>query len=197
MQSSAGLLTPPQYQNNSSNNNTDGNDKENNHGLDFNSVLGMAKSEHGNDSSQHSFMEKAVGLLNNNKHELSGDVNEEETVQAHDKIFGGGNKEDASPKEHGVAYAMSLYQKHFAGGQNQTNEKDSDILGKVIAEASKLADEHLGGKSSDDKQSAVDSAAMTFGKLMIKSKLSGGGLGGLIGGSNSGGLSSLAGQFLK
>ncbi|TIA89780.1 hypothetical protein E3P99_01926 [Wallemia hederae] len=184
------------YQNSGSNNSAE--NKENaHHGIDFESVIAMAKSEGGDHgSSQHSFMEKAVGLLNNNKHELEGDINEEESVQAHDKVFGGGDKDSASPKEHGIAYAMSLYKKHFEGGSNQTNESDSDLLGKVIHEATKLADEHLGGKSDDDKQSAVDAAALQFGKLIVKSKLSGGGLGGLIGGGNSGGLSSLASKFL-
>ncbi|TIC74040.1 hypothetical protein E3Q00_02337 [Wallemia mellicola] len=158
----------------------------NDHGLDFSSILGMAKTEH-NDEGSHSMIESAISKLSSNSHELQDGVDEEETKNAHNKVFSG-DKENASPKEHGIAYAYDLYQKHYAGGQNQTNEKDSDLFGKVIAEASKLADKNLGGKSSDDKQSVIDSATMTFGKLMIKQKLSGG---------SSGGLSSLAGQFLK
>ncbi|TIA80766.1 hypothetical protein E3P98_02532 [Wallemia ichthyophaga] len=160
-------------------------------GFDLRSVLGMAKSEHG-DESQHSYLEKAVGMLNDKQGEMNGHVDEEGSVQAHNKVFEEGDTKGASPQEHGTAYAMSLFKKHFAGGENQTNEKDSDLLGKVIVEAKKLADEHFSHGSSDDKQSAVDSAAMTFGKLVIKSKMSGG----TIGGSDSGGLSSLASKFL-
>ena len=59
-----------------------------------------------------------------------------------------------------------------------------------MAEATKLFDK-FGGGSSGNKQDAVNGAAMTVMKLLVQSKLGGGGQ--TVGGSNSGGLSSLMG----
>lgn len=58
----------------------------------------------------------------------------------------------------------------------------------AMAEASKLFDKS-GGASGGDKQSVVNSAAMTVMKLVVQSKFSG-----TTGGSNSGGLGSLMGM---
>lgn len=54
-----------------------------------------------------------------------------------------------------------------------------------MAEASKLFDKS-GGSASGNKQDAVNGAAMTVMKLLVQSKVSG-----MIGGGNSGGVSSL------
>ena len=94
-----------------------------------------------------------------------------------------------------MATALNLFKKHFSGGENQTNKKDDDLMGMVMAQASKVFDEKFGNSSKEDKKSAIDSATLTFGKLMLQSKL-----GVTTGSNNSGGLSQLAGmaqQFMK
>ena len=58
-----------------------------------------------------------------------------------------------------------------------------------MAEATKLFDK-FGGGSSGNKQDAVNGAAMTVMKLLVQSKFGGAQT---VGGSNSGGLSSLMG----
>ena len=63
----------------------------------------------------------------------------------------------------------------------------SSLISMAMAEASKLFDKS-GGASDGDKQSAVNSAAMTVMKLLVQSKLSG-----ATGGGNSGGLGGLMG----
>jgi len=67
----------------------------------------------------------------------------------------------------------------------------SQLIGKAMAEASKLFDKS-GGASSGNKQDAVNGAAMTVMKLLVQSKLSA-----ATGGGNSGGLGSLMGMASK
>ena len=146
----------------------------------------------------HSLFSSAASMLNENKHKLTSEpVDEQETQKAHDKVFGDTNesKENTSPHDIGMATALNLFKKHFSGGENQTNKKDDDLMGMVMAQASKVFDEKFGNSSKEDKKSAIDSATLTFGKLMLQSKL-----GVTTGSNNSGGLSQLAGmaqQFMK
>jgi len=71
----------------------------------------------------------------------------------------------------------------------------SQLIGKAMAEASKLFDKS-GGASSGNKQDAVNGAASTVMKLLVQSKLSAM-TGGSAGGGSSGGLGSLIGLASK
>ena len=94
----------------------------------------------------------------------------------------------------GAAAAMQAF-KHFtsSGGSSHggSGNPQSQLVGMAMAEASKLFDQS-GGASKGNKQDAVNGAAGTVMKLLIKSKFSQ-----MTGGSNSGGLSQLMGLASK
>jgi len=71
----------------------------------------------------------------------------------------------------------------------------SKLIGKAMAEASKLFDKS-GGAASGNKQDAVNGAAMTVMKLLVQSKLSGGSTGGASSSGGLGSMMSMASKFL-
>ena len=91
----------------------------------------------------------------------------------------------------GAAAAMQAFKMFTSGGGSQSSSgggMQSKLMGMAMSEAAKLF-ESSGGASSGNKQDAVNSAGMTVMKLMMKSKMNS-----MMGGSDSGGLSSLMGM---
>lgn len=124
---------------------------------------------------------------------------------AHDQAYGQGNGSSLSASSLGSAAALQAL-KTFTGGSGGGSQ--SALVGMAMSEASKLFDQS-GGAASGGKQDAVNGAASTVMKLLVQvsplyfqvgfacvdwseprlqSQMSS-----MLGGSNSGGLGSLAG----
>lgn len=82
--------------------------------------------------------------------------------------------------------ALKKFTSGSGGGSSGGGGSQTQLISMAMAEASKLFDQH--GASSGGKQDAVNGAAMTVMKLLVKSKFSGG----VTGGGDSGGLGGLA-----
>ncbi|KAF8338248.1 uncharacterized protein EI90DRAFT_3144414 [Cantharellus anzutake] len=128
------------------------------------------------------------------------DIDEERLIKHHDEVYNKGNTSlDASSLGSAAAlqafkqfvssddHSSSSGHKSGGGGGGGSGSTQSKLVGLAMAEASKLF-EKSGGAASGGKQDAVNGAATTVLKLLIKSKFSH-----AIGGSNSGGLGQLAG----
>lgn len=91
----------------------------------------------------------------------------------------------------GAAAAMQAFKKFTGGGGSSAQssgggDMQSKLIGMAMSEAAQLFDKS-GGAASGNKQDAVNSAGMMVMKMLVKSKFSS-----MTGGSNSGGLGSLA-----
>ena len=67
------------------------------------------------------------------------------------------------------------------GGSGGSGGSSSDLVSLAMAEASKLFDS-AGGSAGGSKQDAINSAGMTIMKMVVQSKLGGGGNSGGMGG---------------
>lgn len=129
-------------------------------------------------------------------------------TKAHEQAYGGGDTSNMSANAIGSAAALQVLKSYMSGGdaQQKTSSSGGDfqtkMIGMAMSEAAKMFDKT--GGTSGDKQEAVNGAAATMFKLMLQSKLTGGGASGagagaasgggvasLMGGADSGGLSSL------
>ncbi|GFZ47709.1 hypothetical protein JCM24511_05456 [Saitozyma sp. JCM 24511] len=124
----------------------------------------------------------------------NADVDEDEVKNNHQQAYGG-NAGNLSANAMGSAAAMQAM-KMFTSGQSgaasgEGGNMQSKLIGMAMSEAAKLFDQS-GGAASGSKQDAVSGAGATIMKLMMKSQVSG-----MMGGSNSGGLSSLMGLANK
>ncbi|KAG6910547.1 hypothetical protein DXG01_009966 [Tephrocybe rancida] len=140
--------------------------------------------EHG--SVESDLFSNALRLISKNKHEHEQPVDEEAVQRAHEATYNQNNTAGMSANALGNAAALQVLKSFTSGGSGGNNQ--TQLISLAMAEASKLFDKS-GGVASGDKQDAVNGAAMTMVKLLVQSKSSGG----TIGGSNSGGLSSLMG----
>lgn len=183
----------------------------------YNSAIDEA-AKHAPEGEDKSFFASALGMVMGKEKQLEEeDVDEDEYVNSHKKIYGGHQQEQvADSRSIGAAAAMQALKKFTsgdvssghgssgggaAGGQNA-------FIGMAMAECVKLFDSKSSQgalASGANKQDAVSSAAQMAMKLMLKSKLQaatgggGGGMSSLMGsGGHSGGgsLLGLASQFL-
>jgi len=167
--------------------------------IDDDHVVSTAKESH--ESEQSDLFSQGLAFVkgqmgNGGSHE----IDEEHLQRAHSEAYkseGNASKMDASSL--GAAAAMqALKQFTSSGGSSDSRGKSggntqSTLIGMAMAEASKLFDKS-GGAKQGTKQDAINGAAGTVMKFLIKSKFSQ-----ATGGSNSGGLGQLmglAGKFL-
>ncbi|KAM0753178.1 hypothetical protein T439DRAFT_323811 [Meredithblackwellia eburnea MCA 4105] len=122
------------------------------------------------------------------------EVDESKVQDAHAQAYGQGNASQLGASSMGAAAAMQAF-KSFTSGSSGSDTSggsfQSKLIGQAMSEAAKLFDQS-GGAASGSKQDAVNSAGQTVMKLLLKNQVSG-----MLGGGNSGGLASLASQFLK
>ncbi|KAF8516118.1 hypothetical protein BU17DRAFT_67544 [Hysterangium stoloniferum] len=161
--------------------------------LDHDDVVKRASSHAGESASEDSSLfASALHHLNNNKSEHVHPVDEEHLKRAHTEAYEGGNAKGLDAGGMGAAAAMQAL-KMFTQKGGKGGGGTSELVSMAMGEATKLFD-HSGGASSGGKQEVINSAAMTMMKLVVQSKLSGGGF---MGGHNSGGLGSLMGMASK
>jgi hypothetical protein len=130
-------------------------------------------------------------------------------TKAHEQVYGGGDTSNLSANAIGGAAALQVLKNYMSGGDASQKaaataatppapggDFQTKMIGMAMSEAAKMFDKTSG--TTGDKQDAVNGAASTMFKLMVQSKLSGGGTTGsgggvtsLLGGENSGGLNSL------
>lgn len=125
------------------------------------------------------------------------DIDEEKVQRDHQQVYGQGNTGGMTSSSLGAAAAMQALKSFTSGGADTSSNKQgggdmqSKIMGMAMSEAAKLFDSS-GGNVQGNKQDAITSAGQVIMKLMLKSQVSG-----MIGGSNSGGLSGLASMASK
>ncbi|WWD21486.1 hypothetical protein CI109_105972 [Kwoniella shandongensis] len=151
-----------------------------------------AHASNGDDNS--SLFSQAFSFLGNmNKDDT--DIDEDRVQQEHEQAYRQGNAGSLSAGALGSAAAMQAL-KQFTSGQGGATssgggDMQSKMIGMAMSEAAKLFDQS-GGAASGDKQDAVTSAGQTIMKMLLKSQMTG-----MMGGGNSGGLSSLMGMASK
>ncbi|KAJ4288160.1 hypothetical protein N0V90_012177 [Kalmusia sp. IMI 367209] len=159
-------------------------------------------SSHAGGSGDSDLFSTALGLLGGKKSRLQEeDVDEDDAVKQHQKLYGGGNdNEQASSGSVGTAAAMQAL-KMFTGGNEETGKGGQNkFIGLAMGQAAQLFDQQSSqGKTQPGatKQDAVAQAAQMALKFYMKSEMGGGGASG--GGSSGGvgGLMNLASKFLK
>ncbi|GAA6060922.1 hypothetical protein JCM10212_003956 [Sporobolomyces blumeae] len=143
---------------------------------------------------------QAMSFLNNSNQDPD-DVDEEGLQNAHHQVYQNGAAQGGNmgSSQLGAAAAMNAFKQFTQGNNNSSSggssggDFKSQLIGKAMSEAAKLFDQN-GGSSDGDKQNAVNSAAATVMKLLLKSQMSG-----TVGGGNSGGLGqmlSMASKFM-
>ncbi|KAH8119847.1 hypothetical protein DFH11DRAFT_1556880 [Phellopilus nigrolimitatus] len=141
----------------------------------------------------NSLFSSAMGFLKNNSSAKHEGIDEDAVTGAHDKAYNQNSSHELDASSLGSAAALQAF-KSFTSGQSSHSggggDQKSQLISLAMSEASKLFNK--GGSASGDKQDAINSAAMTVMKLLVKSKLSSS-----VGGENSGGLSSLMGLASK
>ncbi|KAF5368516.1 hypothetical protein D9758_002275 [Tetrapyrgos nigripes] len=145
-----------------------------------------------NGSGGTDLFKSAMGFLNDNKFEHEKPIDEEHVTSSHKAAYTDGNAGSLGASSIGSAAALEVLKRFTTGSESSSSKSKTDLISMAMAEASKLFDQS-GGATSGNKQDAVNSAGMTVMKLLVQSKFGGGGA---IGGSNSGGLMSLASKFL-
>ncbi|XP_006454075.1 beta-fg-like protein [Agaricus bisporus var. bisporus H97] len=120
-------------------------------------------------------------------------LDEGELTRAHDNIYSKNDSRGITAQLLGSAAALNVIKK-FAGesgssgyGTGHGGNTQSQLISMAMTEAVKLFDQS-GGQVLGNKQDAVNGAAVTVMKLLVKSNFSGSGT---IGGKDSGGLGSL------
>ena len=123
---------------------------------------------------------------------MSHEIDEEGVQEAHSEVYEKGNAGSLDASALGSAAALQALKNFTSGGSSSTGgssgggNTQSKLIGLAMAEASKLFDSK--GASGGNKQDAVNGAAETVLKLLLKSKFKS-----VVGGSDSGGLGGLAG----
>lgn len=143
-------------------------------------------SSHG--SGDSSMFTSALAHINSNPSKHQEPIDEEEVTEAHRKLYQEKSSDGLSASSMGSAAALQVMKQFTSGGGGNKASSKSDLISLAMAEASKLFDSH-GGSSQGNKQDAVNGAGLTIMKLLVQSKLGGGG-GGM------GGLMSLASKFM-
>ncbi|KAH9065786.1 hypothetical protein EDB87DRAFT_888405 [Lactarius vividus] len=153
--------------------------------VDHDEVVRTAKT-HG--SGDDSLFSSALSYVHDNKGQHHDDIDEHEVQEAHRKVYEDNSDKDLPASSLGSAAALEVLKKFASGngGKSGSGNSQTQLISMAMAEASKLFDKS-GGGSSGKKQDAVNGAAMTVVKLLVKSKFSGG----VTGGADSGGLGSL------
>jgi len=153
--------------------------------IDHDEVVRTAKAHHDEPQPEHdSLYSSAHSYVTQNQSQHQVPVDEEAVQDAHREAYEKGSGQNLSASSLGSAAALQALKK-FTGGSGGGGSQ-TELISMAMAEASKLFDKS-GGGSSGGKQEAVNGAAMTVVKLLVKSKFSGG----VTGGGNSGGLGSL------
>jgi hypothetical protein len=111
-------------------------------------------------------------------------VDEDDVIKAHSKAYEKDEPMDSSSI--GAAAAMQAFKMFTSSStpepkQEASGNMQTKLISMAMGEASNLFDKK--GSQADNKQDAVNSAAMMIMKLMFQAKF-----GGTTGGSNSGGL---------
>ncbi|KAH9081696.1 hypothetical protein EDB83DRAFT_2334293 [Lactarius deliciosus] len=152
--------------------------------FDHDEVVRTAKT-HG--SGDDSLFSSALSYVHDNKGQHQDPIDEDEVQEAHRKAYDNSDK-DLPASSLGSAAALEVLKKFTSGngGKSGSGNSQTQLISMAMAEASKLFDQS-GGGGSGKKQDAVNGAAMTVVKLLVKSKFSGG----VTGGADSGGLGSL------
>ncbi|KZO95985.1 hypothetical protein CALVIDRAFT_564263 [Calocera viscosa TUFC12733] len=143
------------------------------------------------DSGDTGLFSQAMNFVNSNSQQHTQPVDEQGVQQAHDQAYNQGNASSLDAGGIGGAAALQALKSFTSGGSSGGSQ--TQLVSMAMSEAAKLFDAS-GGGSGGSKQSAINSAAMTAVKLLVQSKFSG-----MIGGGNSGGLSSMmsmASQFI-
>ncbi|KAK8847394.1 hypothetical protein IAR55_005252 [Kwoniella newhampshirensis] len=162
--------------------------------LSTGAALEAANAHASNGNENSSLFSQAFSYIGNmNKDDT--DVDEDRVQQQHQEAYGQGNAGSMSAGAMGSAAAMQAL-KQFTSGQSGAagsggGDMQSKIIGMAMSEAAKLFDQS-GGAASGNKQDAVTSAGQTIMKMYLKSQVTG-----MMGGGNSGGLSSLMGMAQK
>ncbi|KZT52518.1 hypothetical protein CALCODRAFT_551764 [Calocera cornea HHB12733] len=155
--------------------------------INHNEAVQQATQDAGS-SGDSGLFSQAMSFISNNPQEHTQPVDEQGVQNAHDQAYNQGNASNLDAGGIGGAAAMQILKQFTSGGGSGGSQ--TQLISMAMSEASKLFDS-AGGGSGGDKQTAVNSAAATVVKLLVQSKFSG-----AIGGSNSGGLSSLMGMQL-
>ena len=148
-------------------------------------------------------------MLSGNKQSLADeDLDEDEAVQAHQSLYGGGGDRQHNSQSMGAGAAMQALKMFtggdssggMAGGGSGTGHQGSQgagshnaFIGMAMGQASKLFDQQQAeGKVEQgaDKQSVVNQAAKMAFKMYMKNQAGGGGGG-------PGGLMGMAGKFMQ
>ncbi|WVQ83314.1 hypothetical protein IAT38_005453 [Cryptococcus sp. DSM 104549] len=177
----------------------DGGASSGNNGLpniNQNAAINAANSQNSNGDANSGLFGQAMSFLNSmNKDDT--DVDEEKVQKDHQQAYGQGNAGSMSASSMGAAAAMQALKKFTSGGGDTSANKSgggdmqSKIIGMAMSEAAKLFDQS-GGAAQGNKQDAVTSAGQVIMKMLLKNQVSG-----MMGGSNSGGLSGLMGMASK
>lgn len=125
-----------------------------------------------------------------------GNVDENELLQAGQKVMGGGQ---AHSNEIGSAAALGAIKSFISGGGGNSGGMggggsfQDKIVGAAMSQAANMFDQKQanGEVTGGDKQSAVNKAGEMAMKLMVKHQVSG-----MIGGGGGGGLGSLASMLM-
>ncbi|ORY31012.1 hypothetical protein BCR39DRAFT_587665 [Naematelia encephala] len=162
--------------------------------IDQSAAIQAANQHASNGDENSSLFSSALGQLGGMSAQDANDVDEDDVQQKHDQAYNQGNAGNLSANAMGGAAAMQAL-KMFTSGQSGAaggsgGNMQSKIIGMAMSEAAQLFDQS-GGAASGNKQDAVSSAGQMIMKLMLKNQVSG-----MMGGGQSGGLSSLMGIWM-
>ncbi|KIR56850.1 beta-flanking protein [Cryptococcus gattii Ru294] len=153
--------------------------------IDCNTAVSAANDHNSNGNENSSLFNSALSFIGNmNKNDT--DIDEEKVQKDHQQVYGQGNTSGMTSSSLGAAAALQALKSFTSGNKQGGGDMQSKIMGMAMSEAAKLFDSS-GGNIQGNKQDAVTSAGQVIMKMMLKSQVSG-----MIGGSNSGGLSGLA-----
>ncbi|KAK0522474.1 hypothetical protein OC842_006454 [Tilletia horrida] len=159
---------------------------------DISSIVSHAQN-HGDSQNQDSgLFSQVAGFLKNQQGNVSGDIDEDEVVQNHQKVTN--SDQTTNSHEIGQAAALNAIKSVLGGsGGGGGGNSQSAMVGAAIAAAGQLFDQKQSqGQASGLKEEAMQSAGQAVMKLMIKNQMSS-----MIGGGQSGGLGQLAAKFLN
>ncbi|GAA5927889.1 prion domain-containing protein RNQ1 [Sporobolomyces koalae] len=166
--------------------------------FDQNAAVQHAASQQGGDSNLFSTAMSFLNSSSSSSHTNPQDLDGDGIIDAHEQAYSQGNAGNLSADKMGAAAAMNAFKQYTSGGAGQQQQQSqgggdfkSQLIGRAMSEAAKLFDQN-GGAASGDKQTAVNSAAATVMKLLLKSQMSG-----TVGGGNSGGLGGLMSMASK
>jgi hypothetical protein len=111
---------------------------------DYSSAAQHASS-HAGDSGDSSLFSTALGLLSGNKSKLQEeDVDEDDAVQQHKKMYGSGEghqQQEASSQNVGAAAAMQALKMFTGGSESEGKGGQNKFIGMAMAQAAQLFDQ--------------------------------------------------------